>query len=83
MDDIIKALHKENMLHKHRWDTARADTKHYLSSELLPVVDQVSSAAAAMHDCMAKEQAAFSQIELSQLPLQSASGIRIVQLVLF
>ncbi len=74
MDALIKLLYKESMLSKQRWESAAAVTKDFLSNKLLPSIDSVSHAATAMHDWMAKEQAASDQVVLHQLPTQCISG---------
>ncbi|DBA85870.1 TPA: HAUS augmin-like complex, subunit 5, variant 2 [Trebouxia sp. C0004] len=74
MDALIKLLYKDNMWNRHRWETATAETKNFLVSQLLPGTNQVKHAATAMHNCMASEQAALDQIVLHQLPRQTVSG---------
>ncbi|DBB10310.1 TPA: hypothetical protein ACH3X3_001872 [Trebouxia sp. C0006] len=74
MDALIKLLYKDSMCNRQRWETAAAETKHFLVSQLLPATNQVQHAATAMHKCMANEQAAFDQVVLHQLPRQSVSG---------
>ncbi|KAA6424460.1 MAG: hypothetical protein FRX49_05672 [Trebouxia sp. A1-2] len=74
MDALIKLLYKDNMWNKQRWEIAAAETKHFLVTQLLPATNQVKHAASAMHNCMAREQAAFDQLVLHQLPRQSVSG---------
>jgi len=74
MDALIKLLYKDSMCNRQRWETAAAETKHFLVSQLLPATNQVKHAATAMHKCMANEQAAFDQVVLHQLPRQSVSG---------
>ena len=74
MDDLIKLLFKENILNKQQWEAAAADTKQYLSEQLIPAMGQVCKETRAMHDGMKREQAAFAQVELQQLPTYCAHG---------
>ena len=74
MDNLIKLLSKENMINRQQWEAAAADTKTFLSEQLMPVMDQVSREASNIHNWMIKEQAAFSQVALHQLPAHSAHG---------
>ena len=74
MDDLIKLLFKENMVNKQRWEAAAADMKQFLSDQFVPAMDQVSKETNAMHDWMMREQAAFAQLELHQLPTYCAHG---------
>ena len=68
MDGLIKLLFKENMTNKQRWEAAAADIKQFVSDQLIPAMGQVSKETCAMHDWMVREQAAFAQVELHQLP---------------
>lgn len=74
MDGLIKLLYKESMLNRQRWEAAAAETQSFISDQLLPSIDQVTHAANAMHDCLAREQDAFKQVVLLHLPTQCASG---------
>ena len=74
VDTLIKLLFKENMINKQRWEAAAADTRSFLSDQLVPAMEQVSKEACIMHNWMTKEQAAFSQVALHQLPAHSAHG---------
>ena len=74
MDDLIKLLFKENMMNKQRWEAAAADTKLFLSDQLMPAVGHVSKEAHAMHDWITREHTAFAQVELNQLPTCSAQS---------
>ena len=74
MDALIKLLYMDNTWNRQSWETAAAETKHFLVSQLLPATNQVKHAATAMDNCMASEQAAFDQVVLHQLPRQSISG---------
>ena len=74
MDDLIKLLFKENMVNKQRWEAAAADTKQFLNEQLIPAMGQVSRETHAMHDWMKREQAAFAQVELHQLPTYCTHG---------
>lgn len=74
MDDLIKLLFKENMVNKQQWEAAAAETKQFLSDQCIPALGQVSKETHAMHDWMMREQAAFAQLELHQLPTYCAHG---------
>ena len=74
MDAFIKLLYKDNMWNIQRWETAAAETEHFLVNQLLPTTNQVKHAATAMQNCMASEQAAFDLLVLHQLPRQTVSG---------
>ena len=74
MDAVIKLLSKENMLNKQRWEAARTNTQQFVKEQLLPATTQVCKEVTAMHEWMAREQAAFAQVALHQLPTSCAAG---------
>lgn len=74
LDSSIKMLSKNSMLQKPAWEAAAAEVRQLISGQLLPLLGQVQTAAGGLHDHMAREQLAFSQVALQQLPRQLAQG---------
>lgn len=74
VDNAIKLLFKEGLLQTPAWDAAAADVRQIISSQLQPLLSQVKQAAASLHDQMTREQLAFGQLALQQLPRQLAQG---------
>lgn len=74
MDDLIKLLFKHNMVNKQQWEAAAAEAQQFLSEQIVPAMGQVSKEAHTMSDWMMREQAAFAQVQLHQLPTYCAQG---------
>lgn len=74
MDALIKRLFKHNMVNKQQWEEAAAEAKQFLSEQIVPALGQVSKEAHIMNDWMMREQAAFAQVQLHQLPTYCAQG---------
>ena len=74
LDSSIKVLSKNGMLQKPAWEAAAAEVRQLISGQLLPLLGQIQTAAGELHDHMAREQLALSQIALQQLPRQLAQG---------